>query len=211
MSTTKTSKRSLVLALSVAGLLALGGAGVALSDDDDDDDDHERHEHHEHHEHRNRDGGWIRSREDVAPVDNAVYTEECGACHMAYQPGLLPGGAWARVMTADGLGDHYGDDASLPEPMRGEIAAYLEANAGDTAKRSRSRAFSVGSSQDGGLPRITDTRYFRNEHHEIPSRLVVDNPDVGSFSNCNACHQGADEGVYNEHRVRIPGHGRWDD
>lgn len=32
-----------------------------------------------------------------------------------------------------------------------------------------------------------------------------------SFSNCNACHQGAEAGVYNEHRVRIPGVGRWDD
>jgi len=32
-----------------------------------------------------------------------------------------------------------------------------------------------------------------------------------SFSNRNACHQGAEAGVYNEHRVRIPGVGRWDD
>ena len=209
MPTTNSRKRRLALVLAVGGLLALGGTGLALSDDDDNDDDH--HERHEHHERRDRDGGWIRSREDVAPVDNATYAEECGACHMAYQPGLLPTAAWAQVMTPDGLGDHYGDDASLPEPLRGEIAAYLQANAGDTAKRSRSRAFSVGSAGDGGLPRITLTRYFRNEHHEIPSRLVADNPDVGSFSNCNACHQGASEGVYNEHRVRIPGHGRWED
>ena len=26
------------------------------------------------------------------------YKNECGACHMAYQPGLLPTASWTRVM-----------------------------------------------------------------------------------------------------------------
>ncbi len=203
MSTTHSRKYSLLLALAVGGLLGLGGIGLALGDDDD-DDHHERHE--RHHEDGRR---WIRSREDVAPVADATYAEECGACHMAYQPGLLPAAAWREVMTPEALGTHYGDDASMPPALRGELAAYLDANAADAARRSRSRAFAIGDA--GDLPRITATRYFRNEHHEIPSRMVADNPEVGSFSNCDACHQTADEGIYNEHRVRIPGFGPWDD
>ena len=200
MQITKTHKRGLVIA--IAGLLALGGTGLALSDSDHDDDEgYERHER----------GGWIKPREDVAPVANTTYAEECGACHMAYQPGLLPAAAWQRIVSPDGLGDHYGDDASLPDGLRTEIAAYLEANAADGASRSRSRAFAVGEAGLGALPRISETRYFRNEHHEIPARMVTDNPDVGSFSNCNACHQTADKGIYNEDNVRIPGVGRWDD
>jgi hypothetical protein len=206
MPVTTTHKRALVIA--AAGLLALAGAGLALSDSDhgrdhDDDDDH--------HERHGRSSGWIEPGEDVAPVANATYAEECGACHMAYQPGLLPSAAWQQIMTPDGLGDHYGDDASLPDGLRTEIAAYLDANAADGASRSRSRAFSVGDAGAGPLPRISETRYFRNEHHEIPARMVAGNPDVGSFSNCNACHQTADKGIYNEDNVRIPGVGRWDD
>jgi len=201
MRITKTQKRDLLIA--ITGLFALGVAGLALSDSDRDDDD-------DHHENRGH-GGWIKPREDVAPVANATYAEECGACHMAYQPGLLPAAAWQHIMTPAGLSDHYGDDASLSDGLRTEIAAYLDANAADGASRSRSRAFAVGDTEPGALPRITKTRYFRNEHHEIPTRLVTGNPDVGSFSNCNACHQTAEKGVFNEDKVRIPGVGRWED
>jgi hypothetical protein len=192
----------------VAGaLLALGLAGLALGDDDDHDDHDDDHYEEYEHEH----GSWIEPGEDVKPVANATYAEECGACHMAYQPGLLPAAAWQQVMAPEALMDHYGDDASLSTVLRGELTDYLTANAAGQARKTRSRAFAVGDAGAGDLPRITATRYFRNEHHEIPSKLVAGNPEVGSFSNCNACHTGAEEGVYNEHRVRIPGYGRWDD
>jgi hypothetical protein len=191
------------LALLTLALTAAGSAGLAFSDSDDDDEGGRRGPY--------MGRGWIEPRADVAPVTNDTYREECGACHMAYQPGLLPAAAWQRIMSPDALADHYGDDASLSDEVRGEIAAYLDSNAADGASRSRSRAFSVGTSQGTGLPRISETRYFRNEHHEIPARLVAGNPEVGSFSNCNACHQGAADGVYNEDRVRIPGAGKWDD
>jgi hypothetical protein len=202
------SKPTRFLATSlIAALLALGAAGSALGDDDDHDDEDDHH-----HEHRERhDGGWVEPGEDVRPVSNRAYAEECGACHMAYQPGLLPGDAWQRIMVPDALLDHYGDDASLSEDVRRRLAGYLAANAAELSSKSRARAFAVGDSGSGTLPRITATRYFRNEHHEIPSRMVKGNPDVGSFSNCNTCHTGAGDGVYNEHRVRIPGYGRWDD
>jgi hypothetical protein len=59
--------------------------------------------------------------------------------------------------------------------------------------------------------RITTTRYFRNEHHELPDNLVSGNDQVMSFSQCDACHTGVSEGVSNEHRVRIPDYGAWDD
>ncbi|WP_372737254.1 hypothetical protein [Neptunomonas sp.] len=49
------------------------------------------------------------------------------------------------------------------------------------------------------------------KHDEIPDRLVEGNPDVGSFSNCNVCHEGAAKGDFDEDRAIIPGYGRWDD
>ncbi|UHD14254.1 diheme cytochrome c [Thiocapsa bogorovii] len=193
------------VAILAIAILSLGAVGLALGDSDD--DDHERHE---------KGDGWLKSRPDVAPVVNATYSEECGSCHMAYQPGLLPGDAWTQIMSPAGLSDHYGDDASLADDVRADITAFLLSNSADQAERSRSRAFAVSANtsalgQGTALPRITETRYFLHEHDEIPARLVTGNPEVGSFSQCNSCHRGAAEGVYNEKQVSIPGHGRWDD
>lgn len=184
------------MGLATAALLACG-AGLVIGDSDEHGDDDRR-------------GGWIAPGRDVAPVTNATCAEECGACHMLSQPGLLPVAAWQRIMRADALTDHDGDDASLSGDVRAELTAYLSANSADQASRSRSRAFAVGNLGGATLPRITEMPYFRKERDEIPARLVADNADVGSFSNGNACHQGAAEGVFNEHRVRIPGFGRWD-
>jgi hypothetical protein len=193
------------IAMLVIAILSLGAVGLALGDSDD--DDHEKHE---------KGSGWVKSRPDVAPVVNATYSQECGSCHMAYQPGLLPGDAWAQIMSPAGLSDHYGDDASLADDVRTDIATFLLNNSADQAERSRSRAFAVSASPSAPgegttLPRITETRYFTHEHDEIPARLVTGNPQVGSFSQCNSCHRGAAEGVYNEQQVSIPGHGRWED
>ena len=193
-----------MVSMLASSLLALGAAGLAISYDNDSKQDKTGHNEY-------WSNGWIEPGEDVEPVSNATYREECGACHLAYQPGLLPGDAWQRIMETSALLDHYGDDASLPQGLQDELLGYLTANAADKAVKTRSRAFSLGTTTVDALPRITKTRYFRNEHHEIPAHQVSANAQVGSFSQCNTCHTGADTGVYNGHRVRIPGYGRWDD
>ncbi len=183
----------------VTGLLALGTGGMAISDDDDDNDHYRR--------------GW-RSRADVAPVANETYRAECGACHIPYQPGLLPGSVWEVVMRPEALAEHYGDIASLGEPLRAELADYLVDHAADQAQRSRALAVASragATSSATRLPRISETRYFLHEHHEMPQRLVGGNPEVRSFSQCDACHRGADDGIYDEDEIVIPGVGRWDD
>ena len=154
-------------------------------------------------------GAWLESRADVRLVENETYRSECSECHFAYQPGLLPQHDWERIM--DSLVEHYGDDASLDEIQATEIRGYLLENSADRASESRARAFSVGSVASDTLPRITNTNYFRREHYEIPARFVQGNSEVGSFSNCQACHRNADAGIYNEHQVVIPGVGKWDD
>jgi hypothetical protein len=199
----RTSIRTLTII--TLGILSLSAVGLALGDDDEDE-----------HQGREGHGGWVAPRPDIAPVANATYAQECGACHLAYQPGLLPALDWERIMSPDALADHYGDDATVSDALRVEIASYLAASSADQGLSSRSRAFAVvgevSKDQSGAaLPRITQTRYFVKEHDEIPAKLVAGNPDVGSFSQCNRCHRGAEEGIYSEKQVSIPGHGRWDD
>ena len=68
--------------------------------------------------------------ERVPPVGDATTAKECGECHMAFQPALLPAESWMRIM--DGLKDHFGDDASLPADVAASIRGYLAAHAGRT-------------------------------------------------------------------------------
>jgi hypothetical protein len=195
------------------GILSIASIGTVLSSSGPGEREGEGRHENEHesdeHEYGWRRGAWFEPRADVRPVVNETYASECGACHFAYQPGLLPLHAWARIMS--NLEDHFGDDASLDQASADEIRRYLTDNSADHASESRSRAFAADRDAGQALPRITETGYFRREHYEIPARFVQGNNEVGSFSNCQACHRSADAGVYNEHQVLIPGVGRWDD
>ena len=152
--------------------------------------------------------GWSRGQ-DVAVVDNALYQQECGACHFAYQPGLLPARSWRRVM-AD-LENHFDDSAELDPADGAAITTWLLANAADTSNYHRSRAIAASIAANDTPLRVTATRYFQRKHDEIPTRLVSGNPKVGSFSACQSCHRNAAQGRFNEHEVSIAGFGRWDE
>jgi cytochrome c553 len=127
----------------------------------------------------------------VFTATNAKWKAECGACHVAYPPNLLPAESWRALMS--GLDKHFGSDASLDAPAAREITDYLVQNAGGK------KFASWGKPQ----LRITETRWFRHEHDEVSQR-DWDNPKVKSPANCTACHGQAENGDYSEHNVRIP-------
>ncbi len=152
---------------------------------------------------------YSRRSTGVALLDNPVYQQECGDCHMAYPPGLLPVSSWSRIMS--GLEDHFGDNAELDKNTHTEISEFLTKHSSDKSDYRRSRRFTVVSdSGDAGM-RITGTPYFLHEHDEIPPKLVEGNKEVNSFSNCNACHRYAEQASFREQDILIPGFGRWDD
>jgi len=191
-----------IVTLLVAGILSLGAVGLALAEEDEEGEN----------EGMEGRGLMEESRQPIAPVTNATYNKECGSCHMAYQPGLLPPRAWAQIMTPPALKSHYGDDASLSEDLRREINTVLGVDSPDLLLQGNplDRGVADGASA-GALPRISETASFKHEHSKIPARLVKGNPEVGSLSKCNACHVRAPEGDYNERNIRIPGYGVWRD
>lgn len=152
---------------------------------------------------------WGGSSLDVAPVSDASYKEECGDCHMAYQPGFLPARSWEKIMAS--LEDHFGENAELDSETQQQLTMYLTDNAAEHANYKRSNAIMKSLSYKDTPLRISETRYFIRKHDELPKRVVEDNPEVKSFSRCEVCHSEADMGSYNEHQVRIPGFGQWED
>ena len=137
---------------------------------------------------------------------NALYIEECGSCHMAYPARLLPAQSWSKMM--NGLDDHFGENAELDNESRNSIERYLVQSTLAGKGKYRKMLRNLGSK----MPlRITELPYFVHEHDEMPSRFIRGNDKVSSLSQCNACHQGAEKGWFDEDDVVIPGVGRWDD
>ncbi len=126
---------------------------------------------------------------DRFSATNEKWAAECGSCHIAYPPQLLPAASWRRIMA--GLDRHFGSDASLDAASAAEIGAFLERNAG-SGKRGR-----------GEPLRITESRWFLHKHDEVRASAWK-NPQVKSAANCGACHLGAARGDFDEDAVRIP-------
>lgn len=146
---------------------------------------------------------------DVSAIADPVYKEECGGCHMAYPPGLLPARSWTKIMSE--LDNHFADNAEVDAATNQSITEFLLSNSADKSSYRRSGKFNNSIKSDAVPVRISDTPYFRRKHDEVPDRLVTGNPKVKSFSQCNACHAKAEQGSFNEHDIRIPGYGQWDD
>lgn len=158
--------KNLLRMFAVVALLAGSMTSVAHAEDDDDD-------------------------ERVAMVSNAKWKTECGTCHVAFPPRLLPAASWKAMMS--GLDKHFGTDASLDAATSREIGDFLQKHAG-SGKHAKS---------DKPNLRITETRWFIREHDEVSS-TTWKNPKVKSAANCAACHLQAEKGNYSEHGIRIP-------
>jgi hypothetical protein len=121
----------------------------------------------------------------------AEYVAECGSCHVAYPPALLPATSWARLMAK--LDAHYGSDASLDAATLARIGRWLQAEAG-TGRRA-----AVAPPED----RITLAPWFERTHRKLDA-TVWTLPSVRRASNCGACHGGAARGVYDDDGLTVP-------
>jgi len=121
-----------------------------------------------------------------------LYRTECGSCHIAYPPALLPAASWQRLMGS--LERHYGTDASLDPAAVQQLSAWLQIHAG-----SGQRVGPAPVPQD----RITRTAWFERKHRALDDS-VWRLPSVKSAANCAACHSDAEQGHFDDERLRLP-------
>jgi hypothetical protein len=150
-------------------------------------------------------------QKEVRPVSNKTYSDECGSCHYAYPPGLLPGKSWAKLLDEKALNDHFGENASLDKDALKSIHDYAMDNAADKSWYKRSRKIALATEEGEAPLRITEVRYIKRKHHDIPEKMIKGNKDVKSLSYCNACHTKADKGIFDSDTVSIPNYPDWDD
>jgi hypothetical protein len=127
------------------------------------------------------------------PVTDPLVKEECGSCHLAFAPSMLPARSWQHMM--GNLKTHFGDDASLDADTTAKITRYLVDNAADAGGRGDGSKLTRGVA---GVPqRITELPKWVREHREVPD-WEWRHKDVRTKANCVACHIGAAQGNYDE-------------
>ena len=110
--------------------------------------------------------------------DNTAWRTECGACHMAFPPGMLTADDWLDLMSR--LDQHFGVDASLDPQTKREISDYLQHNGASN------RLF--GSRDE--VPRITTTDRFVDKHRS--AIRLWQKRTIKTLTDCVACHKEAD-------------------
>jgi cytochrome b len=130
---------------------------------------------------------------------NATHQKECGACHYAFNPGLLPASSWTGLMI--GLREHFGEDASLDDSTTKALASWLVENAAETFDTESAHRFRVVAPDDPY--RISATPYWVRKHASIPADVFA-RPSIRSRVNCHACHRDAESGRYDDQAIAVP-------
>lgn len=139
-------------------------------------------------------GGAVLVQPDAVTADAAQsWLTECGRCHLAYPPGLLPAKAWERHMNT--LSHHYGSNASLAPAEEQAIRDFL------LLVSSNNRQPLEGTVGADEQPRITATRWFKRRHHAVSPEQFA-RASVGGAGNCAACHRKVERGSFG--KVKIP-------
>jgi len=179
------------IAIAVAGLAAAATL-VSAAYAGDHEHEEEEHEHRRGHsrEHEGERGPAPERARTRAGAADPLYAKECGSCHVAFPPHMLPAASWKKMMA--GLDRHFGQNAELDPDVRATIEGWLVERAG------------TGRRMESGEPlRITELGWFRRKHREVPAGAAT-RPEVKSMANCTACHPGAERWDFDEDRVKIP-------
>jgi hypothetical protein len=129
------------------------------------------------------------------PVADPLVKEECGSCHLAFAPSMLPASAWKKMM--GDLKNHFGDDASVDPARAAQITDYLVNNAADAAGRRYGEKLLRGVSATNPPLRITELPKWVKEHRKVPD-WEWKHKEVRTRANCTACHADAEHGYYDD-------------
>jgi hypothetical protein len=126
---------------------------------------------------------------------DGTYIEECGACHMAYAPGLLPEKSWHKIL--NGLQDHFGENAELDSETLAYLQDYLNRNALEHEKSDKINKLMRKMPADPPV-RITELPQFLIEHEPAVRQMELESVEVGFFSPCEDCHKQGASGIFDK-------------
>ncbi|MDH4230243.1 MAG: cytochrome b/b6 domain-containing protein [Nitrospirota bacterium] len=151
--------------------------------------------------------GWLTAGGEYRPFVghalpwNDAYNSECGDCHLAFHPTLLPARSWQRMM--DEQADHFGDDLGLDADTVATLLAFMLPNAAESQLDEPAYKINRSVPADSTPLRITETPYWVKKHHEIAA-AEWKTDKVHGKADCGACHLDAEEGTFEDSAMRLP-------
>jgi cytochrome b len=150
------------------------------------------------------DQGYRAAREATRaskPVADAAWQKECGSCHLAYSPALLPLRSWERTFKEQDA--HFGEDLSLSAAA----VARLRTVATAVPTPSWGAWKLVASAPADAAPlRISELPFWRHAHEDLPESAFKAPVSAGRHD-CEACHVDAASGIFHPRMIQKPERG----
>jgi cytochrome b len=126
-----------------------------------------------------------------APLaSDKTWVSECGGCHLAYHPSLLPQRSWSKLFATQH--SHFGEDLALEGDTLARLEAFAAAHPAERLESPVAWKMAATIAADAAPLRITETPYWRERHERV---------DAAAWkrvhrSECGACHQDAARGTF---------------
>ena len=132
---------------------------------------------------------------------NKTWEEECGECHLAFHPSLLPARSWQLMMEKQN--EHFDEELDYDPDVYEEIRQFMIKNSADTGISEAAHKMKNSIPENETPLRITETKYWKNKHKEIDEKYWK-SEKVKSKNNCGACHLDAKTGWFEDSNMRLP-------
>jgi cytochrome b len=134
-------------------------------------------------------GGAGRERAPALAQD-AAWNDECGSCHLAYHPSLLPARSWARTFAEQD--SHFGEDLSLGEESLQHLQDYAARNAAEALASPVAWKMATSIAAAQAPLRISTTAYWEERHASVDSEIWKRVRRAA----CAKCHRDAEAGTF---------------
>ncbi len=132
---------------------------------------------------------------------NELWNEECGACHLAFHPNLLPARSWQRLFEQQA--DHFQEDLMLDEATFNELTNYALMNSAEEKKTEAAWKIDRTVKKSETPLQITALVYWKDKHSDIADE-TWQREKIQSKTNCGACHYDAELSTFQDSAMRIP-------
>jgi hypothetical protein len=130
-----------------------------------------------------------------------AYAKECGTCHMAYPPQLMPARGWQRLMS--NLTDHFGESAQVDPALQKKLTDFLVANSAERAANQISMEV-VSSLKPADVPvRITSVPFISGLHSAMLDPRWGGSPRPKTLAECGVCHYRVEAGDFTYRRFTV--------
>ncbi len=123
------------------------------------------------------------------PMD-AVWQSECGGCHLAFHPSLLPARSWSKMLAEQQA--HFGEDLGLSAETLRHLGAFAAGNAADAIESPVAWKMATTIPAASVPLRISATPYWVERHSRLDTAVWT----RVHRSECESCHRDAEAGTF---------------